>query len=196
MLEILGNFLYKGLHLTQQVSNIKSYFEKLLMEEKFDIIVELGTSLGGLTYILDDIVKENNLPHNIHTFDFSYKDYVETQLKERGCQYYILDERSEEYKTTVIDLMTNKGKVLLLCDGGNKIEEFNRYSEFLKEGDVIMAHDYSFDSETFHQEIKNKYWNWFEISHSDITNSIDTYNLKEYEKVDFKYAVWACFQKH
>lgn len=195
MTEVLGAFQYNGMHTTQQVSNIKTYFENLLKEENFDIIIELGTSLGGLTYILDDIIKENNLSHNIHTFDIGYKDYVEKHLNERGCVYHVLDERDEIYKVTVVNLMKTNGKVLLLCDGGNKIEEFNRYSEYLKSGDVIMAHDYCHDRDLFENEIKNKIWNWFEISFSDIENSIKDNNLYLYSKVDFKDAVWACYQK-
>jgi len=195
MKEVLGAFQYNGIHTTQQVSDIKTYFNSLLKEENFDVIIELGTSLGGLTYILDDIIKENNLNHNIHTFDIGYKDYVEKQLNERGCVYHILDERDEIYKATVVNLMKTNGKVLLLCDGGNKIEEFNRYSEYLKSGDVIMAHDYCHDRDLFENEIKNKIWNWFEISFSDIENSIKDNNLSLYSKVDFKNAVWACYQK-
>ncbi len=195
MKELLGHFLYDNKHTTQQVSDIKLYFEKLLVTENFDVIIELGTSFGGLTYILDDIVKENNLTHNIHTFDFSYKKYVETFLNERGCTYHVLDERDDIYKTTVIDLLSNNGKALLLCDGGNKKEEFNRYSEYLKSGDIIMAHDYSHDITVFENEIKNKFWNWFEISFSDIKESVEKFDLTEYQKVDFKHAVWACFIK-
>lgn len=195
MAEVLGAFQYNGLHTTQQVPTIKSYFEQLLKEENFDIIVELGTSLGGLTYILDDIVRENNLKHKIHTFDIGYRDYVEMHLQKRECVYHVLDERDEIYKTTVVDLLTNHGKVLLLCDGGNKKEEFQRYSEFLKSGDVIMAHDYSEDMNVFKTEIENKHWNWFEISLADISESVNKHNLKKYEKVDFKFAVWACYQK-
>lgn len=195
MTEVIGHFLYDGKHTTQQVPNIKSFFEKLLIEENFDIIIELGTSFGGLTYILDDIVKENNLNHNIHTFDYSYKDYVDNFLKERGCIYHVLDERDEIYKRTVFDLLSNNGKVLLLCDGGNKKEEFERYSDLLKSGDVIMAHDYSYDYLTFKNEIENKFWNWFEISFSDIESSVKKNNLEEYKKVNFEKAVWACFLK-
>lgn len=195
MSEVLGAFQYKGLHTAQQVPNIKDYFEKLLIEENFDTIIEIGTSLGGLTYIIDDIIKDNNLKHNIHTFDIGYRDYVENQLNERGCMYHILDERDQIYKETVVDLINNHGKILLLCDGGNKVEEFNRYSEYLKRGDVIMAHDYAFDRNTFENEIKSKYWNWFEISFDDIKNSVQKFNLQEYKKVDFKYAVWACYEK-
>lgn len=195
MKEILGYFLYDGKHTTQQVPDIKLYFEKLLCIENFEIIIELGTSFGGLTYILSDLLKENNLNCKIHTFDFSYKSYVEDSLIERGCTYHVLDERDEIYKETVVSLLTNYGKALLLCDGGNKKEEFNRYSEYLKPNDVIMAHDYSHNLNVFENEIKNKYWNWFEISFLDIEETTKKYKLIEYSKVSFKEAVWACFVK-
>lgn len=116
-------------------------------------------------------------------------------MKERGCIYHVLDERDEIYKRTVFDLLSNNGKVLLLCDGGNKKEEFERYSDLLKSGDVIMAHDYSYDYLTFKNEIENKFWNWFEISFSDIESSVKKNNLEEYKKVNFEKAVWACFLK-
>mgnify|MGYP003343476719 FL=1 len=54
-MEIHGHFQYNGIHTTQQVPNIKSYFESLLKEENFDVIIEIGTSFGGLTQIIDDI---------------------------------------------------------------------------------------------------------------------------------------------
>lgn len=196
MTQTIGFFLYQGKHTTQQVHNIKNYFTFLLTEEKFDVIIEMGTSLGGLTYILDDIVKEYNLPHNIHTFDIGYRDYVETFLKERGCVYHILDEHDDIFKETIIDLLSNHGKALLLCDGGYKIEEFNRYSEFLKSGDIIMAHDYSKNSDVFNTKINNKIWNWCEITYKDIEQSVIKNNLSEYEKIDFSYAVWCCFYKN
>ena len=34
-----------------------------------------------------------------------------------------------------------KGKILLYCDNGKKIDEFNTYAKYLKPGDVIMTHD-------------------------------------------------------
>lgn len=196
MKEVLGAFQYNNLHTTQQVPNIKVYFTNLLLIEKFDSIIELGTSLGGLTYILDDISKENNLNIKIDTFDIGYKDYVDKYLKERGCTYHILDERDSEYESTVVNLLKQGGKCLLLCDGGNKREEFNKYSAYLKPGDVVMAHDYCTDSLTFENEIKNKIWNWHEISLSDIQDCITSNNLSEYNKIDFKYAVWACYIKN
>jgi len=194
-MEVKGFFLYQDRHTTQQVSNIKDFFEFLLKEENFDTIIELGTSLGGLTYIISDICDENNLKKNIHTLDYSYRDYVEDELKSRNVNYYILNEKEEEYKKVVTDLISSQGKCLVLCDGGNKIEEFNLYSRYLRSGDIIMAHDYSYDEKTFQEEIKDKIWNWFEISYADIALSVEENNLEPYSKLDFKNAVWNCYQK-
>ena len=195
MVEKTGFFLYDGKFITQQVNDIKYFFEYLLKEENFDTIIELGTSFGGLTCILDDIIKENKLTHNIHTFDIGYKEYVESELNSRSCYYYILDELNEEYKDKVKHLLSYGGKCLLLCDGGYKIDEFNRYSEFLKKDDIIMAHDYCENEEIFESEIKEKFWNWLEIKYENIKKSVEIFNLEKYSKVDMKNAAWACYQK-
>ena len=65
--EVKGIYMYQGIHTTSQVDNVEIYFEKLLLEEKFDLIIEIGTSLAGLTYILDDIKKKNDLNKVIET---------------------------------------------------------------------------------------------------------------------------------
>jgi hypothetical protein len=190
-----GYFMYQELHVTQQVSIIKEYFDFFLNLEKFDTIIELGTSLAGLTYIIDDICVENKLNKNIHTFDNAYRDYVENYLKERNIKFYVMDEHTEEFKTIVKDLILNGGKTLVLCDGGNKIEEFNYYSSYIKQNDFIMAHDYCPNKTIFEEEIKNKIWNWHEIQLSDINTSINTNELIEYKRINFNDVVWACYKK-
>lgn len=192
---IEGHFMYKQLHMTQQVPNIKDYFEVLLKNERFNTIIEIGTSLGGLTYIINDICDENHLEKKIHTFDNSYKDFVENHLNIMNIQYHILDETSNEFQETIKDLIINGGKTLILCDGGNKVSEFNTYSKHIKIGDFIMAHDYSIDQKEFEEKIKNKIWNWFEIEFAEIKDSIFNYNLLEYDKINFKDAAWACYYK-
>ena len=46
---------------TSQKVEIIEYFSKLLLEENFDYIIELGTHKGGFSIILDEIKKENKL---------------------------------------------------------------------------------------------------------------------------------------
>ena len=196
MADIETYFLYQGIHTTQQVKNIKEFFEFFLKKEKFDTIIELGTSLAGLTYIIDDICVENSLSKKIHTFDFSYKDYVDSQLKDRNIEYHIMDETTEEFKNYVIRLINNGGKVLLLCDGGNKVREFNTYAPFLKPGDVIMCHDYAHSSEDF-IKIKNEL-NWPAGSESDydsIKNVVEIEGLIPYYYDEFKSVLWGSFTK-
>jgi cephalosporin hydroxylase len=196
MQEVKGFFLYQDKHTTQQVPYIKDYFEKLLKDQNFDTILEIGTSLAGLTYIIDDICKENNLNKNIVTFDIAYRDYVESYLKERDIDFIVCDESKPEVKQMIVDMISQGGKTLVLCDGGNKVEEFKYFSDFLKSGDFIMAHDYSVDYETFNSKIKDKIWNWFEIKYSDIQTAVEKNGLVEYDVVDFKEAVWCCYKKN
>jgi len=96
----------------------------------------------------------------------------------------------------VTNMISNGGKTLVLCDGGNKINEFNFYSDFIKNGDIIMAHDYSESTEFFNENINEKIWNWMEITYDDIKESVEQNNLVKYEKINFDNAVWCCFQKN
>jgi cephalosporin hydroxylase len=196
MSEVKGHFFYQDEHTVSQVSGVERYFEKLLINEKFNTIIEIGTQYGGLTYIISDIIKNNNLDSNLYTLDFVHYDWVEKESKIRNFNYINLDERSDEFLNTVIGLIENGGKTLVLCDGGNKIEEFNRYSKFLKQNDFIMAHDYSKNEDFFQKEINGKIWNWLEIQLSNISESVNSQNLVEYHKVDFWEVVWCCFEKN
>lgn len=192
---VKGHFFYQDEHTVSQVPGVEGYFQKLLINEKFNTIIEIGTQYGGLTYIISDIIKNNNLYSNIYTLDFVHYDWVEKESKIRNFNYINLDERSDEFLNTVTDLIKNGGKTLVLCDGGNKIEEFNIYSKFLKENDFIMAHDYSKNEDIFQKEINGKIWNWLEIQLSNISESVNSQNLVEYDKVDFWEVVWCCFEK-
>lgn len=193
---VKGHFFYQDEHTVSQVPGVERYFEKLLINEKFNTIIEIGTQYGGLTYIISDIIKNNNLNSNLYTLDFVHYDWVEKESKIRNFNYINLDERSDEFLNTVIGLIENGGKTLVLCDGGNKIEEFNRYSKFLKQNDFIMAHDYSKNEDFFQKEINGKIWNWLEIQLSNISESVNSQNLVEYHKVDFWEVVWCCFEKN
>ena len=93
-------------------------------------------------------------------------------------------------KQEIIDFIKQDGTTLVLCDGGNKVAEFNLISKFLKVGDIIMAHDYAYDRETFNNKINLKLWNWFEISEKDIEQSCIDNNLIDIDRELFEKAVW------
>lgn len=87
------------------------------------------------------------------------------------------------------------GVTLLLCDGGDKVNEFNTFSNYLKNNDIIMAHDYAVNDKVFNEEIKNKLWNWHEIQYSQIQDACEKNNLQDYMKNEFEKAVWVCKRK-
>ena len=84
----------------------------------------------------------------------------------------IFNEDWSGVKQEVVDFVQQEGLTLVLCDGGWKIGEFKIFSKLIKNGDYILAHDYSVSKEIYELEIKDKVWNWCEITESDIEQSV------------------------
>ena len=92
--------------------------------------------------------------------------------------------------------LLQSNKCLLLCDGGNKIKEFNIYSNYLSTGSYIMAHDYAPNREYFLENINKKRWNWFEIEDSDVEDTMKKNRLTKsiYDKY-FTQVAWVQCRK-
>jgi hypothetical protein len=102
---------------------------------------------------------------------------------------------SNEYQTLsqeVIDFIRLDGTTIVLCDGGDKIREFNILSDYLKSGDFILGHDYAVNRDTFEEIVNKKIWNWHELSESDIKNACDRNLLEDYNRTTFESVVWIC----
>jgi cephalosporin hydroxylase len=185
---------YEGMTCQQNPYCFEAFFE-LLKNKKPNRILEIGTALGGLTSYINAMCKNLGLDTQIRTYDrLGRHEYK--KMKSDGIDVRIENIFLDGYKGLanheVKDFIRSAGSTIVLCDGGNKIAEFNILSEFLKSGDIILAHDYAFDNSTFESSIKNKYWNWHEISEADILPSVQKYNLKPYMKEVFEKAVWVC----
>lgn len=167
-----GFFHYKGIRTLQPATAIEC-FEEFLRLNKPERIVEIGTASGGLTTILADFT---DVP--IHTFDI----VSNANLSRTGTYPYIMDVFSDIGRATVSKLIQDPGVVLLLCDGGNKVEEFKLFSPLLKAGDFIMAHDY---------EGRTCHWNWVEFSEKDV--SLEGLVPEQHELMAM--AAWASYRK-
>lgn len=196
---ISGHFIYKNFIVSQH-PDVASKFKKLLIDLKPNRILEIGTADGGLTIILRDLLDDIGLSKTkIRTYDI----LEQKKLKEKNLSGIEIITKSPfnypysdlEYRDEIKDFIQLEGKTLVLCDGGSKKNEFRLLSEFLKIGDVIMAHDYAPNINYFNVHIKNKIWNWLEIEDSDIDKSCEKYNLKPYMEDDFISVVWACKKK-
>lgn len=175
-----------------QKTNIAELFKTWLSENKFDTIIEFGTASGQLTYIIWEILKQKQQSFNIYTFDIAnmgsdWNNKISNIPEIKVCYQNIFESEDE-----ISSLIKDGGRVLLLCDNGNKILEFNTYSKYLKSEDVIMAHDYSPSKQYWKN---NKHWNWLEITDEDISESINNNQLIPYKNdISLQYA-WCSFKK-
>ena len=184
---------FKG-HTAQQSHNAYQVFYDFISEVKPVRILEIGTALGGFTEFLKIITDELNLNTKILSYDISERPWY-NQMIEKGIDVRVENIFNEDWsgvKQEVVDFVQQEGLTLVLCDGGWKIGEFKIFSKLIKNGDYILAHDYSVSKEIYELEIKDKVWNWCEITESDIEQSVVENNLKSYNQDKFSQAVWVC----
>lgn len=176
--------------------NHKAYevFYNFLNDVKPKRILEIGTALGGFTQFLKKVSDESNLDINILTYDIHRMNWYDDLINE-GIDVRVEDvfiNNYSEVKQEVIDYIQQDGLTIVLCDGGNKVGEFNILSNYIKQGDFIMAHDYAYNREEFMENYDRKIWNWHEIEHSNIAESCDRNNLQSYKSEIFNDVVWVC----
>ena len=180
-----------------QVPNTLNVFLKII--KNFDLIVEIGTNRGGFSIWLNDNKKENC---QFLTYDIN-PNCVQIPKNHRA---YSCIKYADCFSPTCIEylkgLIQNSGRTLFLCDGGNKVKEFNIYSQFLKPNDVIMLHDYSDSPNEIEKwnDIKLKYnivgaFHQPESSFSEIVNAVENNNLQKYMYDEFLNIFWGSFIK-
>lgn len=117
------------------------FMDRLLHRNKFTRIIELGAMSGGMTLIFG--IHALRMGADVKTFDIRNepKDAVwNNLLKVLPVTYHKLDVFGDEAHELIKDYMS-KGRTLLYCDNGKKIDEFNMYAPYLKPNDVVMTHD-------------------------------------------------------
>lgn len=199
MSNIVGCTQYRG-YSVQQHDNYQIVFNKFLQDENFDSILEIGTAGGGFTLFMRDTLPQAKiLSYDIYdvrwyneirqqNVDIRVKNIFDDNIKNTLIPANVIDEE-------VLAFIKNSKKLLILCDGGNKIGEFMSLSRYTKPGDFIMAHDYSQSLEYFNTHINEKTWNWCEITEDHIKKSCDENNLVDYHRDEFQDIVWVCKQR-
>lgn len=200
MKDIKGWHSYKETT-TLQCDEVDDRFRNLFSTINPSQVLEIGTSYGGLTLLIRDLLDEVGLTNS----DFRSYDIMETNrfwledaiskgakidLRIKNIFNNMYSDLAEEEE--IRSFIQQPGPTVVLCDGGSKKNEFNILSKLLKSGDIIMAHDYSPNPEYFEEHINNKIWKWFEIQDSDIQESVDKYNLEPFMQDEFQQVVWLC----
>jgi len=181
-------------HACQQHHDVYEVFYNFIKEVKPKRILEIGTSLGGFTVFLKICCDHLELKTNIRTYDVNGRSWYDDMIKD-GIDVRVENIFSDDYKSMdneVIQFIQQEGLTIVLCDGGNKKEEFNLISNYIKSGDIIMAHDYSPNTEYFKNFIRDKIWNWCEIRDSDIEAPVLKNKLEPFMSDEFQKVVWVC----
>lgn len=185
----MEHFLWVDNQRSAQSKFVVDHFPKILSE--FTTIIELGTFTGVFTKWLSENISDKC---KIITYDINPNYREVGELK--NTTFRIADILEPQTIFEIKSLIEFGGKVLFLCDGGDKETEFKLYSKFLKHGDVIMLHDYEHTEEEY-QKIKQTI-GWTTVSESHYKN-LDRYledlQLVPYMYQDFKKVLWGSFVK-
>lgn len=199
---VKGHHTYKDTTISQH-DDVALVFKQLFNQVKPSQVLEIGTLYGGLTLLIRDLLDEVSLnSSDFRSYDIldipryyldeSIKNGAKIDLRIKNIFNHVYDNFLPELVDEVESFIKQSGPTIVLCDGGSKKNEFRLLSQFLKPGDIIMAHDYAPNNEYFEAHIKNKIWDWLEIQDSDIQESVETYNLKPFMQEEFQKVVWAC----
>lgn len=178
----------------QQNKYALQLIDEIFNEFPPELIVEFGARTGGLSVFLSLYAFNKKIECLIFENDpkcipLEYENII-TFLK--GTILY-KDVYSEESITLVKNKMQNK-KTVIFCDA-IKTKDFNTYGNFLKSGDIILAHDYAHDAEDYRDIERNKIWIHNEIVYADIKDTCEKNNLIYLDYDLFKMSGWGVFIK-
>ena len=168
---------------TSQVENFTDYFNEFFGEWQPNLILEFGTECGGLALYLSDKFPDVS----IHTFDIRWCISAKAYLR-KNISFHYDDLFADDVQQEIKKLIQSTLNVLVLCDGGDKVKEFNTVAPWLTPGDVVMAHDYRV------KESDPSPWESCEIQYADIEQAVEQNNLQTFQPFMVN-AAWASFQK-
>ncbi len=185
-----STILVDGIPAAQHPNAIESFDKLARSYPNIKTIIEIGTLFGGFSLFLGKYSEFGEA--KVITYDIKKPEKSE-EIK-KYCDLRIKDCFSEGGKE-IIDLINLSERSLILCDGGNKINEFNFFGKYLKEGDIIMAHDYWHSQEYVTERGWEKAWGR-EIEYKHIKETCEKFNLTPILRDDMERSYWACFIKN
>lgn len=173
--------VYEGYY-TKQKKGATKAFNKFFEEEKFDIIIELGTNPGGFAVYLSE--KALGMGTSFYTFDIRpVNAEVICGLEQNGGVFFKEDVNQNN---RLADFIKSKSRVLVLNDG-DKYNSFLEYAPMLKHGDYMFIHDYYVDERKIFDGL---------ASYADLESGLEDFDLEVSRYTEmFKNYLWLCLNK-
>lgn len=164
--ESKNNFNAKGVGTTpslhglmaQQHPGVYSAFSEFFSRNEFELIIDAGTGMGGLTVFLASLLPQTP----VHSCDAFPRHPQEVFDKFDNITFEEMDILNDDGIESLRSRSSGK-RTCWLLDGGNKNKEFSTYVPVADKGDVLMMHDFARTPET-HQRIylDEERWHWHE----------------------------------
>lgn len=164
----------------------------------YQLIIEIGTNRGGFALWLYQNKKETTELISLEINPAEIKIPTNHPIHQH---IHIQNALDPQYIIKIKEKIQNTGKTLILCDGGNKIDEFKTYSQILKPQDTIMLHDYADspnEEENYKKAKERAKCDWPSGPESNlaaIQKTIKEQNLEKYKYQEFLDILWGSFQK-
>ncbi len=182
-----ANCTIQGYEMSQNVIAAPAWMLAIL-QHKPSMVIEIGTCKGGLSNLISSCTA--HIGAEFHTMDTmnggeknKYPLYGNASFHQWDCFKYI-----EEIKNWI----RKPGMCFVLCDGGNKPREFNLFSDLIKTGDIIAAHDFLPNDVPDYTPL---YWGCFETHQEYLDDAINRNGLVDFEPKWFKWSAWCVKQK-
>jgi len=188
-----GKYEFFGLPMSQ-IPHALKVINSLLQISKPEKIIEFGTGVGGLSVLLSLYASLKGV--QFVTYDAGvHNQHVLRHLKDPTCFRWALldkDDVKEEIKHMI--LQSKRGPVIIFCDALKSVE-FDYYSDFCKEGDFLLVHDYSREMNGKDFERIAKKYNWTapqEQCYANIKAACERNNIIPFMHDEFEDALWFC----
>lgn len=128
-----GSHFYKGVE-HQQTEPAFAVLEAILKDQKPDLIIEIGTGMGGCTVFFSEFAP-------VITYDIV--DRTAGKIKSLpNIDFRLKDVFSGTVMAEIIAEIRRGGKVFLMCDGEHKAQEIRTFAPWLRAGDIVFCHDW------------------------------------------------------
>ena len=177
----------------QQVDGVDEPFRKLFFNTRPARVLEIGTGSGAFAVMLREVLDE------VHALRKTQLTTVDVKPRRRFHEWERIEahtfdcftnEKKQNLRKKLRDQITGEGVTLVLCDGGDKLAEFQAVAKLLKPGDIVGVHDYAESLEDFKERVKGKIWGFCGIHAGRMEDTDHAHRLTDFMAEDFRPFVW------
>jgi len=130
--------------------------QNVVTEHKPELILEIGTAVGGLTLLLHECDRStplvtfdkynmSRLRSRFHEGSVWHTANLEAGAFNANVSFVLGNVFAEPVRTKLQVLLKDDRRIFLYCDGGSKPTEMYVFGKYLKQGDLLGVHDWAQD---------------------------------------------------